>query len=574
MAVIPFSQWKAQQGGATSASPTAPVTPTASPKVIPFSQWKAQQAAKTDATPTSTGNRFMAGLKDFSTGVAQSELGAVQGLGSFGQKIQSTLGDVAGSIPGVNVSPQAKGQGGVMDITSPAGQKFSTAMSTGGGLAQGAGRLAGTVAPYLTGVGEAEGAVLGAKTLATTGSKAASWLAEHIPTFAANMAIGTAQSKGDVTKGAESAAFAEVGQAAIKGTLGYIAGAAKRAEQGIIDAFTPRITGKGYEKAANTGIAKLTPPSIFGRAGVTGDSMRSVNNAVEALNNVATTLGKKTTDIISTGAGSITKNFNNITSAIGEYAQKHVQPFLDSAGVNYNFSDLRNALTLVKPPVSDLKGEALTEYNNVREQILNAVSNKVSPSVTGGRNLTELRSMATQGGTVPAKVTQGDKDFWDARKIIDDIGNTVTKGHIFNSPEHTGATRAWQDMRAAYKNYLSDGFRYPGQMEEVNAANDFASTQQTMSMDKTGWDISQLEKQFGLTPSAQSNAMSQQWDSFMKNMEGLYQGRSNISTGLGTERGKNLLEIWAKSPTGKVIESAIGGASVLEIGKKLTTGSF
>lgn len=492
---------------------------------------------------------------EFAGGVVRA---VVEPLMKMGAGIEGLLSKGVEAMGG-KVAPSASGQ----DAMSAAQSSEATPM-TGAGTA---GRVVGQVLPYLTGAGEEEGAVLGAKTLAKTGSKVAGWLAEHVPTFIANTGIGTVQAGGDVKKGAETAAFAEAGQAALRGAGRYISGIAGRAKQAIADAFTPKLGAKGYEKAAASGIAKVQPMSIFGKAGVVSDSIKSVQNAIEALDNVASTLGKKAKNIISSGTGSITRNFNNVTKLIGEYAQKHVQPFLDSAGVNYNFSDLKGALDIVKLP-ADLSGEALKTYNYVREEILNAVASKVSPGTTGGKSLSALRTMASDGGVVPAKITKGDTDFWDARKIIDDIGNLATKGKIFNSPEHTGATRAWQDLRAAYKNYLSDAFRYPGQMEKVNAANDFLSTKQTAQMDKTGWDISQFEKQFGLTPSPQSEANAQQWDSFMKNMEGLYQGRSNIASKLSTEKGKSMLDIWMKSTTAKLIGGAFGGTAIFEAAKK------
>ena len=405
----------------------------------------------------------------------------------------------------------------------------------------------------------------------------ASWLAEHAVTGAANTAIGTAQT-GNVKEGAEQAGLAEVGQGVLKGVSKYVAGAAGRAEKSLTEALTPRITGKGYIKAA--GAVKPAEPSIFGKAGIDGDATKDVQRAKTAIMNVADTLGKKTKDIIKSGAAQATKNFNRVTDTIGEYAQNVVKPFLQKSGVDYNFADLRKALELVKPS-NDLKGEALQTYNETREQILNAVANKVSSQTKGAKNLTTLRSLVSGDGSVPQKVTGGDTDFWDARKIIDDIGNETTKGKLFGSDAHTGASKAWADIRAGYKNYLSDAFRYPGQMENVNKANEFLSNSQTAAMDKTGWNIEDFEKQFGLKASETTAGAQKQWDSFMENLEGLYKGRSSIATKLNTERGKSTLQILAKEYPGVAkaagaaalgAAGAVGAGGVYEAGKDLLGG--
>lgn len=479
--------------------------------------------------------------------------------GNAGRAVASPLFRLGGSIEGALGMKEgaANAQQTATNLDAGADKTVAGAIGTG----------VGVVAPYLTGAGEEEGTALGAKVATKTASKVAPWLAEHAPTFSANAAIGTTQT-GSPVKGALGAVAAEVGQAGVKAGTAYLGSGAKRAEQGIVDALTPKLGPKGYEKAALGG-TKITPPSLFGKAGVVGDSVRSVQNAKEALDNVSQALGKKATDIVKGGVASATKSFNGISDAISEYSTKVVKPFLEKSGVNYNFGDLRGALELVKPP-KDLTGEALSTYNQVREEMLNAVAGKVSGQTTGGKSLNALRGMADDTGTIPQKETKGDTDFWDARKIIDDIGTTATKGKIFNSPEHSGATRAWQDLRAAYKNYLSDAFRYPGQMDKVNQANDFLSTHQTANMDKTGWDISTVENQFGLKPDAKSVQDSEKWDSFMKNLEGLYQGRANVATKINAEKGKSIAGVLAKqSPAAMLGEGAVSGAALYEGAKKL-----
>lgn len=517
------------------------VTPTAKPTT------PVQPQSFADKMASGYKNNVVAPLQNFSQAVAKTEVNTAQNLGET-------------VLNGTDALGITKNQSNDTFFQDPNALKQKT------DPASVAGEVVGTVAPYFTGAGEEEAAALGAKTLASTGSKVAAWLAPHLVTGAANTAIGTSQS-GSVKQGAEQAVGAEVGQAALGKVGSYIAKSGERVLARITDALTPRVVGKGYIKAATSG-TKIAPPSIFGKAGIEGDAMKDVQNSLKAVQNVATALGKKTTDIVKSGTAQVTKNFNRINDTIGQYAQGVVKPFLQKSGVNYNFTDLRNALEIVKPS-GDLKGKALSTYNQVREQILSAVANKVSPETKGGTSLTALRKMSTDGRVVPTKVPTKDPDFWDARKIIDDIGNEVTKGKIFGSEAHAGATKAWSDLRAAYKNYLSDAFRYPGQMDKVNKANSTLATQEMKGMNKAGWDISQFEKQFGLTPSIKSEEESKEWDTHMANLEGLFQGRNNIATHLNEERGKDAVELWMKAHpkiTATAKNTAVAGASALGLG--------
>lgn len=197
--------------------------------------------ATTNTPQTPTTNRFLPQptpqggvMSNIATGVAKAEGSAVQGLASIGQKIQEGLGDAVGAIPGVTVSDQAKGKEGFGNTSSPAGQSFSAAMAPQG-AAQDVGDAIGTVAPYLTGVGEEEGAALGAKTLAKTGSKFVSAMASKIPTLAANTAIGTVQSGGDVKKGAISGVLAEGGNAIIDNFLPIVSKVASFGKRAILN---------------------------------------------------------------------------------------------------------------------------------------------------------------------------------------------------------------------------------------------------------------------------------------------------------------------------------------------------
>lgn len=328
---------------------------------------------------------------------------------------------------------------------------------------------------------------------------------------------------------------------------------ASRATRKIVQALTPRLTpgqaGSEISDAARAG--KIFDPS----------SLDSVKKSASAIQDVASRLGKNASDIVKSGVKQAKNNAARIGQTIQDYARDVVTPFIKKSSVNYNFADLADSLKLIKPS-SELKGEALATYNSVRDQILDAVSKKVSPSVTGGKNLAELRGMATDG-TIPQKVSEGDKDFWDGRKIIDEIGDSETNGKIFKSDAYNGASTAWKDMRAGFKQYLTDAYMYPGQMEKVNSANDFLSQQRVKAMDKTGWVIDDFEKQFGLQKSADSVANAGEWEKHMDNMSSLYDAIENVTTQAKAQEGKTARALFAKAHPIITKGAGVAGAAAL-----------
>lgn len=371
--------------------------------------------------------------------------------------------------------------------------------------------------------------------------------------------FATAPGAVTVAKGAVDLA----GQGIEKAVANSAAKTAVKETEKLTETLTPRVVGKGYEKAGIAG--KLEAPGIIKPAGVAGEEVPVVQKAVKAVQGAASILGKKTSDIISTGVGQVTKNVDRLGQTIGEFSNKIVKPFVEKSGAGYNFADLRKSLELVQPTQS-LKGAELSTYNRVRERILSSIANKIGPDVKDIRSLAEFRAKAP-AGSVPEKLLKGDEDFWDARKMIDDIVDEETKGKAFGSAELNGAKVAYRDMRGAFKQYLSDAYRYPGQMEKVNRANEFLTTQRGRAMNKVGWDLSKFENQFGLVRNASNEANAAEWEKYMDILSGLFDAQKNVATKLGSERGKTLLQLYAKTPTAQFIKrgaiaTGIGGGAV------------
>lgn len=348
----------------------------------------------------------------------------------------------------------------------------------------------------------------------------------------------------------------------------------------FVDAAKKIITPTGEEKKLTDALTPLLTPMrklkgivASAKSGEVFDAALSkqVQQSVTAVQDVASALGKKPTDFVKTGVKKAQDNAAGLGKAIGEYSKKIVTPFLQKSGVNYNYVDLKKALELVHPSES-LDRTALAAYNKVRERVLSAIANKVGPEVKNIRSVAAMRDI-TQGGEVPAKTLKGDVDFWDARKIIDTIVDEETKGKAFGDASLAGAKAAYKDMRTGFAQYLAEAFRYPGQMENVNKANEFLKSERVAKMDKTGWNLDQFEHQFGLTRNASGEAQAAEWEKYMQNMSSLYDGIANVGVKATKEYGNGKIVLWMKEhpAMAEMMKNAVyfgGAGSLIGIGMK------
>lgn len=204
MAQIDFSKYKIQPTAPTTSSNTGPGPSTGTK--IDFNKYKINKTPSIPVVPPQTvGNRFLRGAQDIATGVAQSELGAVQGAGQAVLKGTDALGIT-------------KNQGNDTFLPDPKALQ-------GQNIPEKVGNALGTVAPYLTGAGEGDAAIQAPELATKVGGiagKALGGIVKAAPGFIANTAIGTAQSAGDIGKGIESGVAAEAGQLGVKALPGVV----------------------------------------------------------------------------------------------------------------------------------------------------------------------------------------------------------------------------------------------------------------------------------------------------------------------------------------------------------------
>lgn len=532
--------------GELAAKYKAPSQPTSTPVVAPSPNTQvapmtvSQLAAKyqnyqptTAPTPApqqpqSLGQKFFNGAQNFATGVAKSEIKTATTLGTGVSDVLSKVPGGIGKFFGAGV------QEGKAVSTSPVVQSQGTAQKVG--------EITGDIAPYFTGVGEEEGAATGAKVLAKTGSKVASWLADHAITGAANTTIGTAQT-GSLKQGAETAVAAEVGQTALGKVGSYLKNAAGKATSKIIDALTPKLTPTEYKAAAASG--KLAEPGLTSGAGLKGAVDKDTMRAFQGVQDAAAALGKKTTDIVKTGVGQITKNVNRLVSTIGDYSSKVISPMLEKNPVPYNHQDMIDALNLITPS-SSLKGDpaATQTYNRIRESVLQTMADSIkgiSQKTGNFLNSTDFNAI------------------WNSRKGIDNKIEEELGASTFGTSQYTGVKAAATDMRAGIAQFMKDSFRYAGQMDKINKMNDFIKESVGRGIQISEDMMPALKKQFGIVEDPAKAGLADSWDKSMTTLSSLYDGVANLSSKVGTERGKSYFNLFAKSHP--MVTKAVGGAA-------------
>ena len=306
---------------------------------------------------------------------------------------------------------------------------------------------------------------------------------------------------------------------------------AAKAKDAIIDAITPRVVGKAYQKAGKAGL--VGGRSVLEGTGVQGADMKEVQNAYEGITSAAQALGKKVTDIIKPGIATATENLNRINSTISDYAQKVVKPFYDKLAQEPHLDDFISTIKGLPPP-PNLSQAAMQSWKQMQESTIAMVSSHMKGEYSGLTSLARLRNASTNG----ALLTKPKGNFWDARKIIDDVYDEATKGKAFTDESLVGAKAGYKSMREAFKNFLSDMYRYPGQADKVNAAHEFLRTPEGRSIvNKGGFTVEDFEKQFGLVRTPESTALADAWDKHMSTLSGLYDARNSIATKIGSERG-------------------------------------
>ncbi|HVW98924.1 MAG TPA: hypothetical protein VHA52_00555, partial [Candidatus Babeliaceae bacterium] len=227
------------------------------------------------------------------------------------------------------------------------------------------------------------------------------------------------------------------------GALGTAAKYAEGAKNQIIDALTPRLIGKAYQTAAKQGT--VSSPGLLGGAGIEGAALKDVQSAYDGVESAAKALGTKVNQIVKPGLGYATRNINKVNQTIRNYAQNIVKPFYENIAKEPSLDDFITAIQQTRPP-KNLSRAALQAWNQMKEDTINTVSSHLKGEQTGITSLSQLRKIAPEG-SVPEKAPG---NFWDARKIIDDVYDTATKGKAFTDESLVGAKAGYKSLRDTF----------------------------------------------------------------------------------------------------------------------------
>lgn len=331
-----------------------------------------------------------------------------------------------------------------------------------------------------------------------------------------------ALASGGASKGAE---LAKTAKTALTSTAEELA--AKESTK-IAETLTPKLTATPYKKAGLAG--KLDSPSWFKAAGLATDAPE-IQKAVTAVKNVATALGKKTTDIIKPTLSSATENINRVGAAISDYSEKVVSPFLSANKVPTHFADYIDYLKQVKPDEAiRANGDALTTFNRVRERVIKEV-------------YSSLKSQSKDAGEF-GSVTDPNI-YWNARKRIDSIITEELGAKALTDTGRTGVQAAAKSLRQGTADFISDMLRFPGQTENVAKLREAVNTLHSKGFELDPEHVDALARQIGLNPTGAK--VASEWEAHMKNLRGLYAAETNLSTKVTGEQGKNLIQIAAKN---------------------------
>lgn len=539
--VTTFAQLQQKYGAKGSSASSQ--TPTANSQPTTFqdlqSKYTNYQSPPAPA-PQSLSSKFFGAAKNVGEGFVKGFQQVNNNLLDTGQAIlNNTGGRVANIVTG-------KGNVPTMDpATYLGGKPVSSVDTSTQGVAQGVGKGVATVLPYMTGAGEEEAAT----TATSVASRVASALGKDVDQFLPKVAglatklglktavqtpIATAQT-GNVGSGIAQSAGASMGEEAVGAAVKGAGSLLKTGEQKLTEALTPYLTPKNIEKGIVSAAGKGEEFSA--------SEMRTVKNSVQAVKDAASALGKQASTIVRSGVKTAEGNAARIGQAIGGYSKKLVAPMLKDNPVPFNFEDLRGAFANVMPKEVLNNPEATAAFKRVGESFLNVIAKSIKGT---GRALSE----------------DDFNDIWNSRKVMDNIITDERGANAFGTQARTGIDAAAKAYRGAFKQFLSDSFRYAGQMSKVN---DFHKNVQTLEQ-KFGRDLSEeeltgLQKQMGVLADDGKKALADQWDKHMNTMSSLYDAIGNVATKAKKEYGKSWAELYSKAHPMKT-KAAIGAGAI------------
>lgn len=205
--------------------------------------------------------------------------------------------------------------------------------------------------------------------------------------------------------------------------------------------------------------------------------------------------------------------------------------FLNTQAAPANFADMREYMETNRPISNLQKDPGATEaYNRATQDALDTL-------------YTTMKKSAKESGDFGAVTSAA--DIRKARIAIDNQISKELGENTFGTPQYKGIKAAEIDTRNLLNRMSEDMLRYPGQMEKLNTMNDFISSAKARGIEV---DLNnpavrmQLEGQFGLKATTESEAAAQELTARHLKMSDLYETRDNIIDKYQSSIGKNKVQ--------------------------------
>ena len=488
------------------------VRPDAKLRDLSVPKWAAAVAHNEDVS-SPFGNQDMESLPDNKTSTGQSTY-TQDNEPSLSNKLIGRTNDAASALGTLG---QGIGEGftgkGAFDVASGALQGVG---AVAGGVGDLANAAIGGINKAVTNIPVVGGAVKGAEDVASGAIKGLvntapvqsaisgyQDFAQKNPELAKDIgAAGNIATAFPIVRGAIAAKGAVSG-AIEKGLFGAV-----NPEKEAINAFAPKLSGKAWDAARNSGYIE--------------QKINPLTNAVQPddfshnadLQNMLQTVKKYNLAPYKIDANTPkAKLFNSIRDGISKISENYVKPLLAKNPFNYNIGDHYKILNYVSAPRAIAKNPISYEaYNNAKESFQDILTEEFKKTQLGK----------------PINGILDPNDLWKTLSGVDKQLNEIVDVYEHGTPGYNGANAFIKNMRDASRRYLSDNIKYPNQPDKLDILNQFRENP-TGNISIDAGKEKGLAQQIGLISTPETEKAASAFDQYMQDLHTLYDAKSNIA---------------------------------------------
>ena len=201
-----------------------------------------------------------------------------------------------------------------------------------------------------------------------------------------------------------------------------------------------------------------------------------------------------------------------------ETISSQVDRTFDENPVNANFEDMIKYIEKNNVPSVNIQKDT-TAFESYQRSSANALNTLYDT----------MKSSAKESGDFSGNLSV--KDVRKARQKVDAQIKRELGDEVFNSPQYKGIKSAEVSVRNVINRLSEDLVRYPNQLEKLNKMNDFIAEAKSrgIEIDRNSPEtMLNLERQFNLIKTPQSEALANKINNSNKEMSYLYEGKDNL----------------------------------------------